>query len=112
MDQITPAHVMMVIAVLAIVVPIFTVIGMFFLNRLFGSDDALKNQVHALELAQMAMEARIGANVREEYATKDDIRRLETLIGQLGESQRQYTEAVQTLLQPIAAQLVVGAVRK
>ena len=112
MDQITPAHIMMIIGVFAIVVPILTVIGMFFLNRLFGSDDALKNQVHALELAQMAMEARIGASVRDEYATKEDIRRLEASIGQLGESQRQYTEAVQAMLKPIAAQLVISAAHR
>ena len=112
MDQITPAHIMLIIGVLAIVVPIFTVIGMFFLNRLIGSDDALKNQVHALEVAQMAMETRIGANVRGEYATKDDIRRLEASISQLGESQRQYTEAVQAMLKPIADQLVISAARR
>jgi hypothetical protein len=112
MDQITPAHIMMIIGVFALIVPILTAIAIFFLNRFSGSGDALRNQVHALEIAQRDMEARIGANVRGEYATKDDIRRLEATIGQFCESQRQYTEAVQAMLKPIAEQLVISAARR
>ena len=108
MDQLTPAHIMLIIGVFAIVVPIFTVIGMFFLNRLFGSDDALKNQVALISGGA----GRIGASVRDEYATKEDIRRMEASIAQLGESQRQYTEAVQAMLKPIADQLVISAARR
>jgi hypothetical protein len=60
--EITTAHVAIMVATLAVVVPIFTALAMFLLTRLFGGGDDLRNKVHALELAQVA-----------QYATRNDL---------------------------------------
>ena len=69
MGEITTAHLALIASLLAIIVPIFTAVAMFLLNRIFGAGDRsgkelneIKEKVHALELAQVG-----------QYATKPDL---------------------------------------
>ena len=74
--------------------------------------DTAAQSIHALELAQRDMEARIHGRVGDRYATKDDIQRLTDKVGDMAEAQRQYHESLQAILRPLADQLVVGTVRR
>lgn len=67
--EITTAHLALIGAILAIIVPIFSALAFFVLQRIVGAGDKsgdelnkLKEQVHALELAQVG-----------QYATKPDL---------------------------------------
>lgn len=108
--QITTAQLALLLTAVGIFVSVLSTLGMFLLQRLFGGGDTLRDQVHALALAQKDMEARIGGHVRDQYATKDDIRRLEGAISTFGESQKQYHESLLAVLQPLANQLIVSPV--
>lgn len=110
MGEITTAHIAILIGVVGLFSPIATGVAILFLQRLFGGGDSLRNQVHAIELAQKDMEARIRGHVGDQFATKDDIRRLEGLIANFGESQKQYHESLLAVLQPLANQLIVSPV--
>lgn len=112
-NSITPADVMMLVGVVAIVMPVLTALGLFLLNRLFGGDDDLRNKVHALELAAEKSQNHTREHVAAQYATKGDIGELKETVRGFAEAQRQYHEALMTLLNPIANQLIgVSPVRK
>ena len=94
--------------VMGFVVPVV----MMLLNRIFGGGDQLRAQVHALALAMKDTEAKIRDHSDTQYATKEDIKRLEKTIEGLDRSMQNYTDAVTTVLGPIANQLGLNAVRK
>ena len=94
--------------VMAFVVPVV----MMVLNRIFGGGDQLRAQVHALALAMKDAEAKIRDHSDTQYATKDDVKRLEKTIEGLDRSMQNYTNAVTAVLGPIANQLGLNAVRK
>ncbi len=52
--QITTAHLALFIAAMGVVSSVGAGLMLFFLNRLVGGGDELRNKVHALELAQVA----------------------------------------------------------
>lgn len=106
----TTTQIMLLVGIMGLFSPIMTGLVLLFLNRLFGGGDTLRNQVHQLELAQKDMEARIGGHVRDQFATKEDIRRLEKSIDNFNESQKQYHESLLTVLKPLADQLIISPV--
>lgn len=107
--EITTAHVMMMAAGLAIIVPVFTALVMFLLNRLFGGGDDLQKKVHALELAQLKADTATRDHVASHFATQHDISRLERQIEGLGTRISEYTAAVAELLGPLAKRLNLDA---
>lgn len=115
-NSITPAHLMMIIGVVAIVMPVLTALGLFLLNRLFGGGDDLRNKVHALELAVEKSQTQAREHVADRYATRDDVHRLEsviqTAIAGMNVRMSEYTAAVTAMLGPISEQLGVNAVRQ
>lgn len=99
MDQITPAHLMMIVGALGLFMPAMTAVMMFLLQRVFGAGDRssneigeLKEKVHALELAQV-----------DRYVTKTD---LEAFRGEIRGRFDQLTK----LLQPVFRQFSANAV--
>lgn len=87
------------------------------LNFAFGRGDkhgkeieTLKEKVHSLDLTQRDREALIKEHVGDEYATKEDIQRIEKQIERFAESQRQYHEALMTMLHPLSKQITFSAV--
>ena len=115
-NEITTAHVMMMVGVVAIVMPVLTALVIFLLNRLFGGDDDLRNKVHALELAVEKAQTQAREHVADRYATRDDVHRLETVIqtaiAGMNTRMSEYTAAVTAMLGPISEQLGVNAVRQ
>lgn len=107
--EITTAHVAVMVATLGVVVPIFTALGLFLLNRLFGGGDDLQKKVHALELAQLKADTATRDHVANHYATQDDIRRLERQIDGLGTRISEYTATVAKILGPLAKRLNLDA---
>ena len=99
MNEVTPAHLMMVIGALGLVVPAITAIMMLMLQRMFGGTDkasaevgALKEKVHALELAQVS-----------QYATRQDVESLRKEI-------RDRFTGLENLMAPILKQMGFNAV--
>lgn len=97
--EITTAHLALIGAILAIIVPIFSALAFFVLQRIVGAGDKsgdemsrLKEQVHALELAQV-----------DRYVTKTD---LEAFRGEIRGRFDQLTK----LLQPVFRQFSTNAV--
>ncbi|GEM_PF-7108719 len=99
MGEITVGHLALFVTVGGIVVSLLSTLGIFLLQRIFGSGDRsnaeideLKEKVHALELAQVG-----------NYATKQDMESLRRDIR--GEFDR-----LAKMLQPVFRQLNVNAV--
>lgn len=119
-NEITTAHVALFIAAMGIVSSVGTALGLFLLQRMFGAGDKsgneideLKDKVHALELAGLNAQNHTREHVAAQYATKGDIGELKETVRGFAEAQRQYHEALMTLLNPIANQLIgVSPVRK
>jgi hypothetical protein len=111
--EITTAHVAIV---LALAMPVLTV----FLQRWLGVGAesrtemaTIREKVHALELAGMAAQTNTREHVAAQYATKGDITELKEQLRTYGDAQRQYHEALMTLLTPVANQLIgVSPVRR
>jgi hypothetical protein len=118
--QITTAHLAIGVAMVGVMAAIGTPIGLFLLQRMFGSGDKaageikeLKDKVHALEVAGMTGLIQTREHVAAQFATKTDIAELKETVRGFAQSQQQYHEALMTLLTPIANQLIgVSPVRK
>jgi hypothetical protein len=117
--QITTAHLAVFIAAGGIVTSVGTALALFLLQRLFGSGDKagaeideLKDKVHALELSAERAQTNAREHVASNFATKDDIKRLERHLEGFATAQREYHETLQTILRPLADQLTVAAVRR
>ena len=119
-NEITTAHIALFIAAMGIVSSVGTALGLFLLQRMFGAGDKsgeeikeLKDKVHALEVAGLNGLNQTREHVASQFATKGDIGELKETFRGFAESQRQYHEALMTLLSPIANQLIgVSPVRK
>ncbi len=122
MNEISTAHIALFITGMGIVSSVGTAIGLFLLQRIFGAGDksgtdisALKDKVHALELADAQSQNSTREHVADRYATREDVRRLETVIQTATENMNtrmsEYTAAVTAMLGPISEQLGVNAVR-
>lgn len=119
-NEITTAHVALFIAAMGIVSSVGTALGLFFLQRVFGAGDKsgdeideLKDKVHALELAGLNGINQTREHVASQFATKEDIRRLERHLESFSTAQAQYHETLQNILKPLADQLIgVSPVRR
>lgn len=119
-NEITTAHIALFIAAMGIVSSVGTALGLFLLQRMFGAGDKsgeeikeLKDKVHALEVAGLNGLNQTREHVASQFATKGDIGELKETVRGFAEAQRQYHEALMTLLSPIANQLIgVSPVRK
>lgn len=114
-NEISTAHIAIIVGVLGLGVPVLTALAIFLLNRLFGGGDDLRNKVHALELAVERSQSTARKHIADKYATRDDVRRLEGVIQTATENMNarmsEYTAAVTAVLGPISEQLGVNAVR-
>lgn len=119
-NEITTAHIALFIAAMGIVSSAGTALVLFLLQRMFGAGDKsgeeikeLKDKVHALEVAGLNGLNQTREHVASQFATKGDIGELKETVRGFAEAQRQYHEALMTLLSPIANQLIgVSPVRK
>ena len=122
MNEISTAHIALFFTGMGIVTSVGTALGLFLLQRIFGAGDksgsdisALKDKVHALELADAQSQNSTREHVADRYATREDVRRLETVIQTATENMNarmsEYTAAVTAMLGPISEQLGVNAVR-
>lgn len=119
-NEISTAHIALFIGGAAIISPILTALALFLLGRLFGAGDksgadivAIKDKVHALELAAEKSQNHTREHVAAQYATKGDIRELKDQLQEFSRAQSQYHETLMTLLTPVANQLIgVSPVRR
>ena len=121
-NELSVGHIMMLVAVVSIPASFLTAIALFLLQRIFGAGDksgtdiaALKDKVHALELANAESQNSTREHVADRYATREDVRQLQaviqTAIENMNVRMSEYTSAVTAMLGPISEQLGVNAVR-
>jgi hypothetical protein len=115
-SEVSTGHIALILTAFGIGMPLLTGLTLFLLQRLFGGGDELRNKVHALELAVERAQSQAREHVADKYATRDDVRRLETVIQTATETMNarmsEYTAAVTAMLGPIGEQMGINPVRK